>query len=145
MYCEYEHGYILPWHFSSFRSAAHSVAAPAVDDVATRYGSARMSAKMTSHFIHLPVCRVICLKVRSHQPTRLRQTKVESLRKPVYWWALLRLYQTNVRLIWSVFRPLVGFRTFQNQLDQVEPSRVASLGENVLTNTTKRLGLQVAR
>ena len=51
----------IDWYFNSFRSAAPSAAAPAVDDVASRYDSARVSVTVTSQVIHLPVCHGICV------------------------------------------------------------------------------------
>ena len=49
------------WYCSPFRSAAPSAAAPAVDDGASRYDSARVSVTVTYQVLHLPACHEICV------------------------------------------------------------------------------------
>jgi len=49
----------IDWYFSSFRSAARSAAAPAVDDMAGKYYSDRASVNVTYQVIHLTACHGI--------------------------------------------------------------------------------------
>ena len=49
------------WYLNSFRSAAPSAAVPAVDDVTSRYDSARVLVTVTSQVIHWPACHGICI------------------------------------------------------------------------------------
>jgi hypothetical protein len=56
-----------------FESHRNKSVAPAIDDVACRYESAKVSVTVTSHVIHLPVCHGICVSPSGRFPSDLRR------------------------------------------------------------------------
>jgi len=61
------------WYLSYFRSAAPSAAAPAVDDVALMYDSAKVSVTVTSQVIHFSACHGNCVRPSGRLPSDHRR------------------------------------------------------------------------
>jgi len=85
------------WYLNSFRYAAPSVAAPAVDDVASMYDSAKVSVRVTSQVIHFPACHGICVRPFGRLPSE-RKRPIGSLTADTL--ARPRVRQTRSFKVW---------------------------------------------
>ena len=82
------------------------------------------------------------------KPSAIPLSCVASRRKPVFWCEHpydSRQLNWWAGLIWSVFCPVTGFWTFQNQLLPVAPSCFASFGVNALATATRLAFVRVHR